>query len=378
MRILDWRPSGERILTSLWPTDRQAEVRGPGLAGRLYNGLHDRLVARRVGGRLAPAARPLIISLGNLALGGTGKTPVAVALAQALAAERWRGCVLTRGFRSPLSGPLSVDADNSRAGDEARLLAAALAPWDWPVVQARDRAAGLRHALELPDDLDVVLLEDGHQTAGLGRHCDILILDHWRVDHTAQGSLLAPETGIVFPFGPWRESVSGADRADIWLVETADPVPERGVGGQAVVSFTRKLTLRAANATAGECDSPQQACLVSGIARPASFEAGAVKLLPGAVPLAVRLSDHASYGPGLVQRLVKTLSASGAEALVTTGKDWVKLAAAWPPGIPAYVVDLEIVWGAKQTLPDLIGKRLADSAERTGAAVRATGRRPSG
>ncbi len=315
-------------------------------------------MARRVRGRSAPSPMPLVVSVGNLALGGTGKTPVVINLARELAGRGRAGAVLTRGFRSPLAGPLAVTPDNARAGDEARLLALALADIPWQVVQARNRQAGLQQIMEAASAPDVVILEDGHQTAGVGRHLDILILDHWTQVATPAGPRLAPATGHLFPFGPWREARGGAARADIWLVETADCVAPSGTSGAPVLTFTRSLALRGVNQAAGTQPDPRHPALVSGIARPERFESGVRSLVASEVPLAVRLPDHQPYNQGLVRRLERTLREADCGCLLTTAKDWIKLADLWPAAIPAYVADLSIVWGQGKTLADLVGERL--------------------
>lgn len=358
MRILDWRPPGERLLTGLWRAGGKGEVRSPGFAGRWYGRVHQRAMARRVGRRASPAGDPLVVSIGNLALGGTGKTPVAIALARDLAALGHSGCVLTRGYRSPLRGPLVVEPGNARAGDEARLLATVLAGTGWAVVQARDRMAGLRHVLTRDDVPEIVLLEDGHQTADVGRACDVLILDHWTVRATAAGPRVVPRTGAVFPFGPWRESAQGAARAGIWLLETNESVPATGVGGSRVLSFSRQVSLRPGNEAATMVAAVPRAMLVSGIARPDAFERGASNLVPAGAVLAVRLPDHQPYGPSMVRRLERAVVDSSAGSLVTTAKDWVKLAEFWPATIPAYVVEMTLTWGHGETLPALIRERL--------------------
>jgi len=354
MQILDWRPRSERFLTSLW---RRRSTVEPGVGGWWWAGVHDRLIARRVGRRPDPPGAPLLVSVGNLALGGTGKTPVVIALALELAARGHRGAVLTRGYRSPLSGPLAVAAENELAGDEARLLADNLAETDWTVVQARTRPAGLRHILANGAPA-VVLVEDGHQTAGVGRDLDLLILDHWQVQKTPAGPRVAPQTGPVFPFGPWRESATGAVRADIWLLETAADVPRRGLGEVPVSTFQRTISCRGANAAGSALATPPQPALVSGIARPGKFETGARDLLTSKARLAVRLADHEPYCEELVQRVRQVITAAGCASLVTTAKDWLKIARHWDENLPAYVIDLQIIWGQGETLPDLIGERL--------------------
>lgn len=358
MQILDWRSRGEKFLTSCWSAQTAQTGRSDGIGNRLWARLHDRVIAYRVAQRPPANGQPLLISVGNLSLGGTGKTPVVIALARDLAELGHRGVVLTRGFRSPLAGPLDVKADNVLAGDEARLLAASLQDVQWSVVQSRRRSRGLDHILARDVVLDIVLVEDGHQTAGVGRDMDILILDHWSVVDTEEGPCVDALTGPVFPFGPWRESATGAQRAHIWLLETGDQVPARTVWGGRVVTFQREFACRGVNAAASAAANPEHPALVSGIARPARFEAGAENLLSAQPRLAVRLADHAPYGPRLLGRVKEAMKESGCRSLVTTAKDWIKIEPYWPDALPAYVIDLAITWGNGETLTELVGERL--------------------
>jgi len=342
MVILDWRPRVERILLSLWR--RQGGAKRLKAGERFWQAIHDRAIEKRVARRQVPPAKPLIVSVGNLSLGGTGKTPVVISLAQDLAARGHRGVVLTRGYKSPLAGPLIVSAQDELAGDEARLLASALGNSEWAVVQARSRFAGLEYILAMEKTPDLVILEDGHQTAQVGRHLDILILDQWAVTSSGNSEVV-PNTGAVFPGGPWRESSAGAKRAEVWLLETAQEWPDHGVGGSVVMTFGREFSLAAANSSGSVADSPVAPMLVSGIARPEKFEAGAQTLLESAAILAVRLADHSYYDADLVQRLRKEMERAGCDAIITTDKDWIKLAPLWPADTPAYTVSLDITWG---------------------------------
>lgn len=354
MRILDWRPGTERWLTTRWcaAEDSLPEV-GP-LAG-LWGRVHDGLLRRRVAGRGRPAPAVFVVSVGNLALGGTGKTPVVADLAQRLAASGVSGAVVTRGYGSRLTGPVTVGPDLDGAGDEARLLAGLLDGGSWQVVQARSRTAGVDHALASETRPRVVILEDGHQTAAVGRHLDMVILDTWRVGTGPDGDCVVPVTGPVFPFGPWRESRQGAQRAGLWLVETAAPVPPKGANGSRVLAFHRRGVRRSAN---GGPAYPRRPALVSAIARPERFEAEAGALLDEPPVMAVRLGDHAAYGPQVRRRLLAAIRAAGAQSIVTTAKDWVKLRADWPDDLPASVIELELVWGQNETPAEVIGGRL--------------------
>ena len=364
MRILDLRPRSVRLMSFMWR--KGPSVRG-GLAARpdspnpftrLTGKVTDSLIARRVAARRLAEDGPAIVSVGNLALGGTGKTPVVAALARDLANEGLKGAVLTRGFGSPLSGPLAVDPGNVLAGDEARLMAADLSPCGWPVIQARHRARGLGYLLKEHAGIEMVIVEDGHQTAGLGRHLDVVILDAWTVEDEQGPQRIHPVTGAVFPFGPWRESAAGADRAGVWLLETGDPVPSEGTNGQSVATFTRHLSLRDPRDGSVVGTPEGRFAVLSGIARPEAFETALQKIMIRQPVLSVRLGDHADLLPSHTSGIMIAVKDAGADFLVTTAKDWVKLEPFWSHGPKVLVADLEIRWGNGKTLPELVGECL--------------------
>ncbi len=342
MKIVDFRPRMVRRFTR--PDSLPS---APGLVSRWLGGITDRVIKRRVLNRPSPTDKPLLVSVGNLALGGTGKTPVVISLAQGLAAEGLRGVILTRGYGSSLPGPLLVQADDLLAGDEARMMAGVLAELSWPVVQSRNRPLGLRFIEEEKIQADVILLEDAHQTEGLPRHIDLLILDPWRVKEKKSCEFLEPATGDVFPLGPWRESSSGARRAAAILVEGSEATPARSILGQPVFAFERSVGLRNIQGSLPEGDTRKWA-LVSGIARPERFEVSARQCLGDEPVLSVRCRDHARFSPRLVQRILREMESSKAEGLITTGKDWVKLSAVWNDERPVMVLDLNLIWRGKE------------------------------
>ena len=148
---------------------------------------HNLLASVRVG---AP-----VIVVGNISVGGTGKTPLTLWLAQRLAAAGWRPGIVMRGYGgSAAASPLRVarDADVDAVGDEALLMARAS---DVPVVVARDRASGAR-ALQAAG-CDVVLCDDGLQHYRLRRDLEIAVIDGAR----GMGN------GLCLPAGPLREPI---------------------------------------------------------------------------------------------------------------------------------------------------------------------------
>jgi len=317
---------------SAW-LDAAAAVTAPFVRGAL---------GRRLRSRDVPGDSPFVVSVGNLAVGGTGKTPVTIDLAAGLAERGLRGAVVTRGYGS-MGGAVVVDPGDERCGDEARLMAARLP--EWMVVQAPRRRAGIDLALSARPDPDVIILEDGHQTAEVGRHCDILILDRWRDD----GGVTKPETGRLIPWGPYREEASGAERARIWLLAGAGD-PPAAPPGRVVRGFVRETSLPAGAAL------PDAAAygVISGIARPEGFEADCARLAGRAPVLAVRADDHARYDAPFVRACLARGRRHGVEAWLTTAKDWVKLRPLWPRDIHLGVVELTLRWTGGGALSDLV------------------------
>ena len=149
------------------------------------------------------AGRPVIV-IGNLTVGGSGKTPLAVWLATALADQGLKVGIVSRGHGGRASGPLEVTAgsDPAMVGDEAVLLARRTRA---RVVVARDRLAAARR---LAAEVDVILADDGLQHYRLARDLEILVIDGRR--RFGNGRLL--------PAGPLREPPARAHEAGVVVV----------------------------------------------------------------------------------------------------------------------------------------------------------------
>jgi tetraacyldisaccharide 4'-kinase len=255
----------------------------------------------------AKRARPYratatVICIGNLTAGGSGKTPIAIAVARALIERRSRVFVLTRGYGGKMHGPAVVDPAHDtfeETGDEALLLAGAA-----PVIVSRDRAAGAR----LADDKrsDVIVMDDGHQNFALAKDLSVVVIDA----ETAFGN------GHILPAGPLRETVQdGLARADaVILVGDGDP----DIKGFAGPVLRARLVPVDAPGVAG-----QPVLAFAGIGRPEKFFA-TLRSLGANIVEERAYEDHDAYTAAEFARLRARAQALNA-SLVTTEKDFVRL-----------------------------------------------------
>jgi tetraacyldisaccharide-1-P 4'-kinase len=128
---------------------------------------------------------------------------------------------------------------------------------------------------------------------------------------------------------------------------------------QSLLLFTRRSYLASPLAP----DTGGNWGVLSGIARPESFENDCVQLAGHEPALIARFDDHHPYQSADVDRLLAAGRQAGVIAWLTTRKDWIKLAALWPTDIPLHVVELEIVWEGEKTLPDLVEERFKLAAQ---------------
>jgi tetraacyldisaccharide 4'-kinase len=268
--------------------------------------------------RLALGREPIrrlrfpVISIGNLSAGGAGKTPLTIALAQALSARGLAVDVLSRGYGRRSTVPIRVDPAGSPKdfGDEPLLIARAA---NVPVYVAPQRYdAGLLAETEslhlaLAQPQVVHLLDDGFQHRQLHRDLDILLLN--REDWHDR----------LLPAGYLREALRAALRAHVIAVPADDPTLEsdlRNLGSSAAVwRFHRRMEVP-------PVDNPVLA--FCGIARPDQFFAG---LAQAGIDLAGRVAfpDHYHYSARDLDRLSRKARATGATSLLTTEKDAIRL-----------------------------------------------------
>ena len=281
--------------------------------------------ARRLArGRPVDLGAP-VFCVGNLTVGGSGKTPVVLALAALIAGDGRRPHILTRGYGGQLRGPVRVDPLTHTAatvGDEALMMAAR-----FPVWVARDRALGARAAVRAGADL--IIMDDGHQNPDLLKVLSLVV-----VDGETRGDEWPFGDGSVFPCGPLRESLAaGLARAD--AVVLLLPADLAAADPELLALFGATLVLRAhLEPTAPPLAGPWVG--FAGIAKPWKMERALIAAGCDLVDFAP-LADHAVVSEATLRFLGNRAAALGA-GLITSEKDWHRLPPAWRARVTAWPV----------------------------------------
>jgi tetraacyldisaccharide 4'-kinase len=266
-----------------------------------------------------------VVSIGNLTVGGSGKTPVAREVLRLLRATGLDAQALSRGYGGRLEGPLRVDLSAHAAadvGDEPLMLAGQAPAWI-----SRDRAAGARMAADA--GAEALVLDDAHQNTALKKTLSLIVVDgETRNDEWPFGD------GGVFPSGPMREPLrAGLARADAVVIllptdlEAVDPELVALFGNLPV--FIARLTPDGPSPT-----GPQVG--FAGIAKPWKVEKSLIAAgcdLKDFVPF----PDHAELKPSDLSFLSDRAEIHHA-GLVTTEKDWVRLPPDWRTRVVSWPV----------------------------------------
>ncbi len=256
-----------------------------------------------------------VICVGNVSMGGSGKTPLVLALIEILQKAGHAPAALTRGYGGRLRGPVRVDPALHSArdvGDEALLLAAAA-----PTFIARNRANGAQAAHAA--GADVLVMDDGFQNPSLAKDLSLLVID-------AGADNLGLGNGRVFPAGPLREPLADALRR-------ADAVIMMNGKGDTPAFAGPVLTARLINPV-----PPPTGPLFAfaGIGRPGKFF-DALKKAGAELIHEAPFDDHHVYTPTQIAHLRDWAQSENAR-LITTQKDYVRLGKGQQEGITPWPV----------------------------------------
>ena len=266
-----------------------------------------------------------VISVGNLTVGGSGKTPVARETLRLLRRAGVDAQALSRGYGGRLAGPVRVDPARHEAadvGDEPLMLAQGSPAWI-----ARDRVAGAQAAVAA--GAQALVLDDGHQNPALNKTVSLIVVDgETREDEWPLGD------GAVFPAGPMREPLAaGLARADAVVVMLPTDVDQ---ADPELLAVFGALPVFIARLTPQGPPPPGPQVGFAGIAKPWKVERS-LKAAGAELVDFVPFPDHAGYGPADLRFLADRAETFGA-GLVTTEKDWVRLPADWRPKATAWPV----------------------------------------
>jgi tetraacyldisaccharide 4'-kinase len=268
-----------------------------------------------------------VICVGNLTVGGTGKTPAVIAVVERLASRGVAVAAVSRGYGGRLEGPVRVDAARHGAGDvgdEPLLLAAFAAVW-----VGRDRAAAARAAAA--EGAEVVVLDDGFQNPGLAKDLSVVVVD------AAQGF----GNGRVVPAGPLREPVAdGLARADLVLALGEAGAVQRFIQQWQTVAAVPVMTGRVVPLATGMPWAGLRVVAFAGIGRPEKLF-DTLRGLGAEVVASHGFADHAAYSDRVLARLEREAAGLGAQ-LVTTEKDAVRLPAGFRRRVLVLPVRLEV------------------------------------
>jgi len=336
-----------------------------------------------------------VVSVGNLTVGGTGKTPVAEMLARELQRRGRRVAILSRGYRSVprpfaqrlrnkifkhldlfppriVSDGKEVLLDSRRAGDEPHMLAKNL-PGVCVLVD-KDRVKSGLHALRHFGS-DVLLLDDGLQYQRLRHRIDVVLVD----SQTPFGN------EHLLPRGTLREPPANLRRASYIIVTKSGPRPD-----EALLARLRKLNRTAAIIECNHAPRHWQDLgtgakfpldhlkgrhvgAMSGIARPESFEEG-VRQLGANVEMTKAFADHHRFTKKEILRFLEWCDRRSLDALVTTEKDAVRFPEIDNPPVPMLFlrVEIEILRGREhweELLSRIAGENVTPSGAKRSAAA---------
>ena len=320
-----------------------------------------------------------VISIGNLTVGGTGKTPVVEVFARALQQNGRKVAILSRGymkaedppaeklknlitFRTPTQQPPRIVSDGERllldsemGGDEPYMLASNLP--NVCVIVDKDRVKSGRYAIQKLG-CDTLILDDGFQYLRLKHRVDIVLVDRTNPF----------DNGYVLPRGLLRESVRHLSRATfIFITKSAgDGSPElrreiRALNDKAEIAECRHTPRHLQDVFTGERKPLEflqglKVAALSGIAAPRGFEE-TLERLGGELVHRRRFADHHRYTQ---QELLDTINAArdrGAQAIVTTEKDAVRFPLVERRDIPLYFLRVEIeLLSGEENFHDLIAR----------------------
>jgi tetraacyldisaccharide 4'-kinase len=319
----------------------------------------DDVVSRLIAGALSPvsyfyrtgfrlqqdAAAPYrsrlpVICVGNLTVGGTGKTPVALALMDIIISKKIaaKPSFLTRGYGGRIVAPTLIDPVKHKAaeaGDEPLLLSRAA-----PTIISPDRAAGAK--LAEANGMDLIVMDDGLQNPGLEKDLKLIVID----GTSGFGNRR------MLPAGPLREPLAdGLGKADAFVLIGED----RHNAAALLPAGKPLLRARLEVPASWSADKSKSYYAFSGIGRPAKFKASIAQQGLGLAGWRA-FGDHHDYTRAELEQLDAAAADAGA-TLLTTEKDAARLPEGFAWKNPPVIMPVRIAWESLEAIEKLLKKR---------------------
>lgn len=298
-----------------------------------------------------------VISIGNITVGGTGKTPITAYIAQQLIEQGFKVAVLSRGYGGSREGQITIVSDGAKTfhsadecGDEPVLLSKTVS--GLMVVTGSDRFSAGIHAIKLLNP-DVLLLDDGFQHIRLQRDLNILLLDY----HHPYGN------GLLLPAGLLREPQQFCNKADLIIhTRCPDEYVETCITNAPQCYARHELSsvapLHGESVYSFKALKDKKIVAFAGIAEPQLFFDNLRKTGIDLIDT-LTLPDHTPYDTAKVIEITDLINKSGADYAITTEKDGVKL-----QHLPTELADkillakLELIIADPATLKSLLSNLL--------------------
>ena len=288
-----------------------------------------------------------IVSVGNITLGGTGKTPFVVLIAEMLKGKGWRVAILSRGYKGKFPGSFQVVSDGeqtfleaSQAGDEPYLLSEKLK--GVPVIVGKNRWRSGQYAIDRFQS-EILILDDGFQHFPLRRDLNLLLID----------STFPFGNGYLFPRGILREPLSHLGRANAIILTKTSRNDNLKILKNILKKVAKGIPIFQVEYVAGEIRmlrkgisfppeylDGKKVLAFSGIAQPRSFQQTLHNLNARIVEFAI-FPDHHQYRPKELEELAQKARNLGVDALVTTEKDLVRCQGLEQGVIPLWGVSIQ-------------------------------------
>jgi len=289
-----------------------------------------RLLFRIRQSRAAPAIRleVPVISVGNITVGGTGKTPLVELLARSFLDEGFRVGIVSSGYGRPSEvsfiepGYKVQKRSVDETGDEVQLLAVLLPEAIFSVDRSKSAAA---QCLADSASVDLIIVDDGFQHFGLARDLDIVTFD----------AAISRRMLKSFPYGVLREPLSALKRAGIIIITRSNFARDRGLLQRKLKQINPHAAFYYAPFIIDELVGHDRRLPVKYLEDKSVFLfAGVgnfgplrrqVAALSGDLDYAMELSDHQQYNQSLLSKIKLLADRFDSDVIVTTGKDWFKL-----------------------------------------------------